>query len=151
MAFYINTKAGQASVFFWKHLDHLKCAGRKLYSKTFQRRWGELGFPTTVGGKGAWTVPKYYDMQRWRLDINLISYQRNISSFWMDDASGRLTLMFLSGSHLFGSNYPPTHTPTPNQLLWYQLMNVYRACVYSRGLQTVLRHAWCPSAPTDSR
>lgn len=28
----------------------------------------------------------------------------------MDDANGRLTLMFLSGSHLFGSNYPPTHS-----------------------------------------
>lgn len=44
-------------------------------------------------------------------------------------ATGRLALFVfvcLSGSHLFGSNNP---------LLWYQLMNVYRAsCIHSRGL-----------------
>lgn len=80
-----------------------KSGGRKLFFRTFQRC---RDFPPR-GGRGARTVPKYYDMQRWRLDINPISYQRNISSFWMDDADGRLTLMFLSGSHLFGSNNPP--------------------------------------------
>lgn len=74
--------------------------------------------------------PKH-DMQCWSLDINRIPYQRSISSFchWTISIVCFLfvCLFFcLSGSHLFGSNSP---------LLWYQLMNVYRAsCIHSRGL-----------------